>query len=68
MNVGFEGRDDAETVLRRRRDVDVGVAPRVHHDCFTGPLAGDQIGSLGEPFIEEALKHRIESLRPVGRS
>ena len=68
MNVGFEGGGDPEAVLPGGRNVDVHVAPRVDDDRLAGPIAGDEIGRLREPFVEEALKHRIESLRPCRRS
>ncbi len=42
MNVGFQGRDDAQPVLPGGGDVDVGVAPRVDRDRLTRPAAGDR--------------------------
>jgi hypothetical protein len=63
MDVRLERELDSEPVLAGSGDVDIDVATRIDEGGAPRPRTGDEVRALRQPFIEEALKHEVESSR-----
>ena len=61
MDVRFNRVDEGEAVSASRGDIGVDVATRVDNRGFTGPGTRDEVRALGQPLVEEPVKHRVES-------